>query len=203
LVDRYNGLRFNSPNDLCFDSAGNLYFSDPPYGLSPDATPELGYCGVFRLSPDWRTTLVHRDLERPNGLAFSPDEKILYVANSGEVDTFLIAMTLGPDGAATSVRRFFDASELLAAGRPGLMDGLRVDVAGNLWATGPGGVLILSPEGRHLGTILTGKATANCCFGGPDGSTLFIASHDRLLRVATRTKGADTVCRAAERMRQG
>jgi gluconolactonase len=189
LAERFEGKRLNSPNDLCFDRAGNLFFTDPPYGLGRSATAELGFSGVFRRAADGMVTLLDRELDRPNGIALSPDQKTLYVANSGEKRTFLAAFALRPDGSAGPRRLLFDAAGLSAAGRPGLMDGLKVDVAGNLWATGPGGILILSSEGKHLGTILTGAATANCCFGGVDGSTLFITSNNRLLRVATRTKG--------------
>jgi gluconolactonase len=188
IVERYDGKRFNSPNDLCLDRAGNLFFTDPPYGLGKGVN-EQGFSGVYRRATDGSVTLLHRDLDRPNGLALSPDEKILYVANSGEKHTFLTAFDLRADGTVGPGRVLFDASALLAAGRPGLMDGLKVDVCGNIWATGPGGVIILSSEGKHLGTLLTGTSTANCCFGGADGATLHITANNMLLRIATRTKG--------------
>ena len=191
LVERYDGKRFNSPNDLCFDRAGNLFFTDPPYGLGKGVN-EQGFNGVYRRAIDGTVTLLHRALDRPNGIALSPDQKTLYVANSGDrpgMRTYLMAYALQPDGAADAGRVLFDAEPLRAKRGGGLMDGLKVDARGNLWATGPGGVLILSPEGKHLGTILTGTATANCGFGGPDGSTLYITANNMLLRVATRTKG--------------
>lgn len=189
LAERFEEKRFNSPNDLCFDRAGNLFFTDPPYGLGRNATPELGYCGVFRRARDGAVTLLSRELDRPNGIALSPDEKTLYVANSG-ARTFLAAFELRAEGGVGPMRVLFDGTPLRDSGRPGLMDGLKVDASGNLWATGPGGVLILSPEGKHLGTILTTAPTANCTFGGPGGMVLFITSNNRLLRVATRTRGA-------------
>ncbi len=192
LAERWDGKRFNSPNDLCFDRAGALFFTDPPYGRGREATDELGFHGVFRRAPDGSITLLHSELDRPNGIALSPDQKTLYVANSGDRPgqrTFIVAFSLSVDGTVGLARVLFDATALLAAGRPGLMDGLKVDERGNLWATGPGGVLILSAAGKHLGTVLTGTATANCAFGGPDGGTLYITANNMLLRVATRTKG--------------
>ncbi len=193
LVERFDGKRFNSPNDLCFDRAGNLFFTDPPYGLGRDATKELAANGVYRRAVDGTVTLLYGELDRPNGIALSPDEKTLYVANSGDAPgmrTFLMAYTLRPDGTVDGGRVLFDAEPLRAKHGGGLMDGLKVDTHGNLWATGPGGVLILSPEGKHLGTILTGTATANCCFGGPDGRTLYLTANNLLLRVETLVTGA-------------
>ena len=192
IVDRCEGKRFNSPNDLCFDRAGNLFFTDPPYGLGREATAELGFNGVFRRATDGTVTVLARDLDRPNGIALSPDEKTLYVANSGDrpgMRTYLMAYALNAEGTVAARRLLFDAEPLRAQRGGGLMDGLKVDARGNIWATGPGGVLILSPEGSHLGTILTGTSTANCCFGGADGTTLYITANNMLLRVATRTKG--------------
>ena len=192
IVERFDGKRFNSPNDLCFDRAGNLFFTDPPYGLGKLATNEQGFSGVYRRAVDGTVTLLHRELDRPNGIALSPDQKTLYVANSGDrpgMRTFLMAFALQPDGTVDGGRVLFDAEPLRASSGGGLMDGMKVDARGNIWATGPGGVLILSPEGKHLGTIRTGTATANCCFGGADGTTLYITANNMLLRVATRTKG--------------
>lgn len=193
LVDRYDGKRFNSPNDLCFDRAGNLFFTDPPYGLGQEAPQDLEQSGVYRRAIDGAVQLLCGSLERPNGIALSPDERTLYVANSGDrpgMRTFLMAFALHTDGSVDSGREFFDGEPLRAKRGGGLMDGLKVDVHGNLWATGPGGVLILSPKGKLLGTILTGTATANCCFGGPDGTTLFITANNMLLRIETLVTGA-------------
>jgi gluconolactonase len=190
VVDRFEGRRFNSPNDLCVDRHGNLYFTDPPYGLGKNTKPELEFNGVFRRATDGTLTLISREQERPNGLALSPDEKILYVANSHMPRLVIMAYDLSPDGTAGPGRVFFNATALRAQGRTGGLDGMKVDVRGNLWATGPGGVLIISPAGKHLGTLLTGRAAANCCFGGPSGSTLYITAKDTLCRIETKTTGA-------------
>jgi gluconolactonase len=184
LVDRYDGKRFSSPNDAVFDSAGNLYFTDPPYGLPEgpdDPTKELPFNGVYRLSTDGEVILLTDQLSRPNGIALSPDEKTLYVANSDPERAIWMAYDIGSDGTVANNRVFFDATEMVFH-RPGLPDGLKVDATGNLFATGPGGVLVFSPEGTHLATINTTKATANCAFDS-DGSTLYMTADDTLLRV--------------------
>lgn len=189
LADRYDGKRFNSPNDLCFDKRGNLFFTDPPYGLAPSSTREIEYHGVYRVTPDGKVTLLTKDLERPNGVALSPDQKTLYVANSHRPRPVIMAYPLRGDGTLGEGRVLFDAKALSSdTTRKGLPDGLKVDVKGNLWATGPGGVLILSPQGKHLGTLLTGRATANCAWGD-DGKTLYMTAHTLLLRVRTQVKG--------------
>lgn len=191
LADRYNGKRLNSPNDLTYHSNGDLYFTDPPYGLAEnvnDPEKELDFQGVYRLTPDGELTLLTKDLERPNGIALSPDEKTLYVANSYGPRPIWMAYDVTDDGAIENGRVFFDATELREMGRKGGNDGIAVDRHGNLFATGPGGVLILSPDGEHLGTIMTGRATANCAFGG-DGSTLYITADEYLARIRTTTKG--------------
>ena len=190
LADRYDGKRLNSPNDLVFRSNGDLYFTDPPYGLqglnaSPDK--ELPFNGVYRLAPDGKLTLLTKDLTFPNGIAFSPDEKILYVAVSDPKRAVVMAYEVQSDGAVAQGRVLFDATPLVGS-RPGLPDGLKVDRRGHLFATGPGGVLVLSPEGRHLGTIATGQATANCAWG-EDGSVLYITADMFLCRVRTRAQG--------------
>jgi gluconolactonase len=132
-------------------------------------------------------TLLTKEVSFPNGLAFSPDEKTLYVANSKELH--IRAYPVKDDGSLGEGRLFFDAKPLQKPDRKGSCDGLKVDAKGNLWATGPGGVLILTPEGRHLGTILTGEATANCAWGD-DGSTLYMTADMFLCRVKTSVKGA-------------
>ncbi|MEM7013693.1 MAG: SMP-30/gluconolactonase/LRE family protein, partial [Verrucomicrobiota bacterium] len=158
LVDNLEGKRLNSPNDLAFHSSGAIYFTDPPFGLPKrfeDSRKELDFQGVYRLK-DGQLTLLTKELERPNGLAFSPDEKTLYVANSGSDPTFWQAYPVKDDGTLGEGRVFFDPTE---GGRPpnvkGGCDGLKVDKDGNLWATGPGGVWIISPEGKALGRIQT------------------------------------------------
>lgn len=188
VADRHEGRRFNSPNDLVYDRAGNLYFTDPPYGLARSAVREIDIQGVYRVTPDGTVTLLTDELERPNGVALSPDNRTLYVANSHPPRQIIMAYSLSGDGRISDGRVFFDATPLAGEGRSGLPDGLKVDQQGNLWATGPGGVLILSPEGRHLGTIRTGQATANCAFGD-DGSVLYMTADGLLMRIQTRVKG--------------
>lgn len=191
LVDRYQGLRLNSPNDLCFKSNGDLYFTDPPYGLpkgADDPQKELDFQGVFRLTPGGELTLLTREMSRPNGIAFSPDEKTLYVANSDRDHAVWMAYDVREDGAIENGRVFFDATHWVPE-RRGLPDGLKLDREGNLFATGPGGVLVLAPDGTHLGTIETGEPTANCAWGD-DGSVLYITANQYLVRIRTTTRGA-------------
>jgi gluconolactonase len=191
LAERYQGRRLNSPNDLAFHSNGDLYFTDPPYGLDgtfDDPRRELDFCGVYRLTPSGELTLLTTEIARPNGIALSPDEQTLYVAASDPDEPVWRAFDLLDDGTITNGRIIFDASAQVAAGLPGVPDGMTVDVAGNIFATGPGGVFILAPDGRHLGTLLTGDRTSNVEFGD-DGSTLYITSNSRLLRIRLNTKG--------------
>ncbi len=191
LADRYEGARFNSPNDLVFDSKGNLYFTDPAYGMEKqwdDPRREMSYAGVFRRSAAGEVMLLTREMTRPNGIAFSPDEKRLYVAQSDPAAAIIRVFDVNADGSVGTSHVFFDATPL-ARSRRGLPDGLKVDVDGNVFTTGPGGVLVLSPEGKHLGTIMTGQATANCAFGD-DGRTLYMTADMYLMRVRLKTKGA-------------
>lgn len=191
LVERYRGKRFNSPNDAVFKSNGDLYFTDPPYGLAGkerESLGELGFCGVYRLSVRSGVTLLTDRMTRPNGIAFSPDEKTLYVAQSDPRQPVWMAFDVQSDGTLDEGRVFFDAADWLEQGLKGLPDGMTVDAAGNLFATGPGGVNVFSPDGTFLGRINTGVATANCCFGD-DGSVLYITADMFLCRIRTKTKG--------------
>ena len=191
LADRYEGKRLNSPNDLVIHSNGDIYFTDPPYGLqglNDSPVKELDFNGVYRLRSSGELTLITRELTFPNGIALSPDERVLYVAISDPRNPVLMAYDVAPDGAVTGGRVFFDASHLAQEGRRGAPDGMTVDVHGNLFATGPGGVLVISPDGRHLGTILTGQATSNATFGD-DGSTLYLTADMDIIRVRTSTRG--------------
>jgi len=184
LADSWQGNRFNSPNDAAVHSSGAIYFTDPPYGLpkgADDPRREIDFCGVYRVAPDGVVTLLSRKMTRPNGIGFSPDEQKLYVAQSDPQAPLWEVFYLRADGTLDPGRTFFDASSLLTT-RKGLPDGLSVDSAGNLFATGPGGVLVFAADGTHLGTFLTGQATANCCFGD-DGQTLFITADSLLCRV--------------------
>lgn len=194
LADRYQGKRLNSPNDATFKSNGDLYFTDPPYGLpkgANDPARELRYAGVFRASPDGKVTLLTREMTWPNGIAFSPDEKTLYVAQSDPAKAVWMALEMKPDGTLGQSRVFFDATAWVKSGKlPGLPDGLKIDKAGNLFAAGPGGINVFSPDGTFLGRINTGVPTANCRFGD-DGSTLYITANQWLCRVRTSTKGVE------------
>jgi gluconolactonase len=190
LVDGYMGKRLNSPNDLVLKSNGDLYFTDPPYGLpqqAEDPRRELDFCGVYRLSSDGKVTLLTKEMTRPNGIAFSPDEKTLYVAQSDPKAAIWMAFPVKEDGTLGRGRIFKDVTPLVDK-MPGLPDGMKVDRQGNLFATGPGGVHILAADGTLLGRIDTGEATANCAWGD-DGSTLYITADMYLCRIRTRTRG--------------
>lgn len=180
LVTGYEEKRFNSPNDLVFDKSGGLYFTDPPYGLDPEDEKELDFQGVYYLK-EGNLQLVVDTLTRPNGIALSPDEKTLYVAVSDAEKAWYCAFDLDENGLALSGRVLLDVSSKIGSA-PGYPDGMKVDQKGNLWATGPGGVLVISPEGKHLGTINTGVATANCGFG-PNESVLYMTADMHLIRV--------------------
>ncbi len=188
LAETYHGMRFNSPNDAVYASSGDLYFTDPPYGLehgAEDPAKEIQFQGVYRLDTAGTVTLVTDELSRPNGIALSPDERTLYVGNSDGRRPVILAYGRSEDGSvATTGRPFFDASAMERGG----FDGMKVDVHGNVYATGPGGVLVIAPDGRHLGTLLTTQATSNVAFG-EDGSTLFITADMYLLRLRLTTKG--------------
>jgi gluconolactonase len=191
LADRYAGKRLNSPNDLAIHTNGDVYFTDPPYGLpklTADPGRELDFQGVYRLSGKGEVTLLTRQLGRPNGLAFSPDEKTLYVANSVPANAIVMAFPVRPDGSLGDGKVFFDVTAAVSKRKPGVPDGLKVSADGAVWATGPGGVLVYSSQGKHLGTLATGVATANLAFGD-DGSTLYITADKSLVRVRTKVKG--------------
>lgn len=191
LAQYYKDRRFNSPNDLAIKSTGDIYFTDPPYGLeknNADPKKELMFNGVYRIKQSGEVVLLDDTLSFPNGIALSPDEKTLYVAISDQKKPVIMAYDIQADGNVGKGRVFFDTTSLLP-GRKGVPDGLKVDEKGNIFTTGPGGVLIISPEGKHLGTINTGEATANCGWGGPDGRTLYITADMYLCRVKTITRG--------------
>ena len=191
LVDAFEGKKLNSPNDAVLHSDGSLFFTDPPYGLvggNKSPTKEIPFNGVYRLAGDGKVSLVTKELSFPNGIGLSPDEKTLYVANSDSTRAIWMAFDLKKDGTASNGRVFFDATRGVKTLK-GLPDGLKVDTAGHVFATGPGGVLVFHPDGTHLGTLFTGEANGNVAFGGDDGSTLFIAADMYLARVKTKVKG--------------
>lgn len=185
LADKWEGKRFNSPNDLVVAKDGSIYFTDPPYGLKDKAAREIDFDGIYKISPDGKVTALVKDVRWPNGIALSPDEQTIYVAVSDKDQPRVMAFNL--DG--SNARTIFDATPLKSPARKGGCDGLKVDMKGNIWTTGPGGVLILSPEGKHLGSILTGQATANCAWGGEDKGTLYITADMFLVRVKTLVTG--------------
>jgi len=186
LVDRYQGKRLNSPNDLVFHSDGSLYFTDPSYGLpkqDEDPAKELAFNGVYRLA-NGKLQLLIKDLNRPNGIAFSPDYKTLYVANSEKKKVWM-RYDVAPDGSVSNGRVFADVDSEKEDGVP---DGMKVDSLGNVYGTGPGGVWVFSPEGKHLGTIKLPETPANCGWGD-DGKSLYITAVTGLYRVKLAVAG--------------
>jgi gluconolactonase len=191
LADKYMGKRLNSPNDLVYKSNGDLYFTDPPYGLLKnwdDPARELDFCGIYRLSKDGKLVLLTKDCTRPNGLTFSLDEKHLYVANSDPKLPYIYSFDVLDDGTLGKKAIHFDTTKWVEMKMKGLPDGMKLDASGNLFATGPGGVWILAADGTPLGRIDTGVATANCAFG-EDGSVLYMAADHDLCKIQTTTKG--------------
>ncbi|QEG35646.1 SMP-30/gluconolactonase/LRE family protein [Bythopirellula goksoeyrii] len=190
LADNWEGKWFNSPNDVVCHSNGDVYFTDPPYGLpnrEPDDKHGYGGCGVFRIAKTGKVSLLTDEMTRPNGIVLSPDEKTLYVAQSDSKAPIIRAFDLKDDSTLTNSRIFYDASSEYGK-RKGSPDGMTIDAQGNLFATGPGGVHVISPEGKLLGRIDTGEATANCCWGD-DGSVLYLTADMYLCRVQTKTMG--------------
>ncbi|MHC4757380.1 MAG: SMP-30/gluconolactonase/LRE family protein [Planctomycetota bacterium] len=188
LADSYMGKRLNSPNDAVVKSNGDIYFTDPPYGLPngfEDPRRQLDYCGVYRLSSSGEMTLLTKEMTRPNGIAFSPDEKVLYVAQSDSDNPIIKAFPVNSEGTLAAGKVLFDYKDFIRK-YPGSPDGLKVDRHGNLFATGPGGIYVITPAGKLLGRIHTGKATANCGWGD-DGSVLYITADDSLYRIKTKT----------------
>lgn len=192
LVDNYQGKRLNSPNDAVYHSNGDLYFTDPPYGLPnrwEDERRELDFCGVYRLSKDGKLTLLTDEMTRPNGIGFSPDEKTLYVAQSDPEAAIWKAFEVKDDGTLGKSRVVYDATKHVKEGWPGLPDGMAIDKKGNVFATGPGGVYVFDKNDNLLGRISTGERTANCTFGGDDRSILYITADMYLCRIQTKTVG--------------
>jgi gluconolactonase len=195
LSDRFEGKRFNSPNDVVeHPNNGNYYFTDPPYGLAKhenDPTRETPYFGVYQITSKGETKRIISDLTRPNGLAFSVDGKTLYIAQSDPEKAFVMSYPVLEDGSVGKGKVFFDATPMSKTGLQGLPDGLKLDAEGNIWTSGPGGILILSPEGKLLGKIETAGENASNCAWGNDGSMLYITVDGYLCRIKTNTKGAN------------
>jgi gluconolactonase len=196
LADKYMDKSLNSPNDGVFAKNGDLYFTDPPYGrmlksrgLGYYPGRELDFCGIYRLPKEGKLTLLTKEMSYPNGIALSPDNKTLYVANSDPEKAIWMSFPVQKDGTLGKGKVFFDATKWFKEGKKGLPDGMKADTKGNLFATGPGGVLVFTPEGKHLGTLATGVNTGNCCFGGEDGSILFVMCDHDIACIQTKTKG--------------
>jgi gluconolactonase len=190
LAERYQGKRLNSPNDAVYHSNGDLYFTDPPFGLPnafDDPGKELGFSGVYRLTPEGKLDLLENRLKAPNGIAFSPDEKTLYLTDVDPQRMAWLAYDVEDDGSIRDGRVFFSAMRWKDQ-RAGAPDGIKVDSDGNLYGAGPEGVYIFAPDGTHLGTVFTGVPTGNLAWG-EDGSTLFVTADTRVLKLRVLTSG--------------
>lgn len=193
LAERYEGKRLNSPNDVVVKSDGSIYFTDPPYALVTDRVPDwwtqmlpgrdLPFSGIFRISPEGSLTLLVDDFALPNGLAFSPDERVLYVNDSER--KHIRAFDVQVDGAITNSRVLIE----MDSNEPGVPDGMKVDAQGNVFCTGPGGVWVCDARGQRLGVIEVPEIPANVAWGGPDWSTLFITARTSVYRLETKTRG--------------
>lgn len=182
LADSYEGKKLNSPNDLAIATDGTIYFTDPHYGL--EGRPKEQDCeGVYRIGPDGTVTRVINDMMRPNGILLSPDGQTLYVADSQ--DRKIRAYLLQPDGSATNGRDLID----MRVDMPGSPDGMAVDSNGNIYCADGGGIWVVSPDGKHLGTIQVPEVPANCTFGGPDNNVLYITARSSVYRVRLHAKG--------------
>jgi len=184
IAHNYQGMQFNSPNDATFHSSGELYLTDPPYGLEQlldDPKKQTPFQGVYRVRNDGQVDLLTDELSRPNGIAFSPDEKTLYVTNSDPERAIWMAYDVDEGGSVSNGRIFFDATDKTSTEK-GLPDGLKVNSEGIIFATGPGGVYVFSPDATVLGIIQTGEATSNCALD-TDEKYLYITADMYLLRV--------------------
>jgi gluconolactonase len=188
LAGSYDGKKFNSPNDAAYRSNGDLFFTDPPYGLEKrmeDPLKEMDFQGVYKMTPDGTITLLIDSVTRPNGIAFLPDEKTLIVANSDPEKAVWYAFDLGENDVISNARIFYDATAESKAGAKGLPDGLKIDKGGNLFATGPGGIWIFNSEGKVLGKIKMREHTSNCSFAD-DEKTLYATADDYVVRIKLR-----------------
>ena len=182
IAERYQGRRLNSPNDVVVKSDGTIYFTDPPYGIQPEQR-EQPCNGVYRILTDGTLELLLDDLDRPNGLAFSPDESILYIGDSAR--RHVRAFDVRPDGTLAGSRIFADMDHP----QPGSPDGMKVDQEGHLYVTGATGIWIFEPDGTHLGVIATPERPANCAWGDADLRTLYVTARTSLYRIRTTVPG--------------
>lgn len=192
IVDEYDGKKFSSPNDAVIHKSGTIFFTDPPYGLKgkdDSEVKEISFNGVYAYSPNGDVEVIDKTLYRPNGIILSPDGSTLYVSNSDPKDTIWKSYPVSDDGTVGDGAIFLDATAAIKAGEQGNADGMAIDSEGRLYATGPGGVWVISPEGKKLGLIRTGKLVANVTFGGPEGNILYMTSADILARVPTLVTG--------------
>jgi gluconolactonase len=199
LADRYQGKRLNSPNDLVYRSDGTLYFTDPPFGLPKffdDPRKELAFSGVFKLAPGGELELASKDLAGPNGIAFSPDEKFLYVTNWDEKRKVVMRYDVDARGDLSNGAVFFDMG---GAPEAEALDGMKVDRAGNLFVSGPGGVWILSAQGKHLGTLRVEQLPANMAWGDEDGRALYLTARTGLYRIRLSNPGIAPFLKVASR----
>ena len=192
LADRYQGKRLNSPNDVISKRNGDIYFTDPtglyrnyPEGVAGAPEQELDFNGLYRVTAAGKLELLARDIPYPNGLAFSTDEKRLYVSNTRPEKKWMV-YDVKPDGSIFNGRVFLDMTKEPGEGVP---DGMKVDEEGNVYATGPGGVLVISPKGKHWGTIQLPEVPSNCAFGDADGQTLFITARSSVYRIRLKVPG--------------
>jgi gluconolactonase len=188
----FEGKKFASPNDVTRMKSGVLFFTDPPYGFKKfDDAPEIEikFNGVYRMGKDGTVTAIEKELHRPNGVALSPDERTLYVSQSEPTKAIIMAYSLDAQGNVTGKKLFHDATDLVAKDAPGLPDGLTVAADGTIFTSAPGGILVLSKDGKRLGRISDGKPTANCKFGD-DGKTLYLTSQNMLARIRLNITGA-------------
>ncbi|MFT5883936.1 MAG: gluconolactonase [Arcticibacterium sp.] len=191
LADNWEGKRFNSPNDVVQASNGTYFFTDPPYGLNgreDSKDREIDFFGVYKIDPNGNLSAVIKDLTRPNGVALSPDESVLYVAQSDPERATVMSYPILKDGELGKGEVLFDATDMVKEGLVGLPDGLKTDASGNIFCTGPGGIMVLTSHGKLLGRIDTGQATSNCAWGD-DGSVLYITADMFLCRIKTKTIG--------------
>ncbi len=189
IADSHNGNRLNSPNDGALKSNGDIYFTDPPYGLPErftDPRREISYCGVYRVSTTGEVTLLTKEIERPNGIAFSPDEKTLYIAQSNPEQANWTAFPVNADGTLGAGKELHNATDRVGK-EPGLPDGMTTDSQGNLWASGPGGIYVFNPRGDLLGRLVTGERNSNCTFG--PGGYLYMTVDNYLCRLKTMASG--------------